>query len=77
MSMVKRSSWSCRPTTRRKRSRGPTARSRSISSMMSSLWMTQAMIARRSYARRMGIHTFIHEKNLGYGGNQKSCYRAP
>jgi glycosyltransferase involved in cell wall biosynthesis len=24
----------------------------------------------------MGIHTFIHEKNLGYGGNQKSCYRA-
>jgi len=27
-------------------------------------------------SRRMGIHTFIHEKNLGYGGNQKSCYRA-
>jgi glycosyltransferase involved in cell wall biosynthesis len=24
----------------------------------------------------MGIRTFIHEKNLGYGGNQKSCYRA-
>jgi glycosyltransferase involved in cell wall biosynthesis len=27
-------------------------------------------------SRRMGIHTIIHEKNLGYGGNQKSCYRA-
>lgn len=27
-------------------------------------------------ARRMGIHTIVHEKNLGYGGNQKSCYRA-
>ena len=26
-------------------------------------------------SRRMGIHTIIHEKNLGYGGNQKSCYR--
>jgi glycosyltransferase involved in cell wall biosynthesis len=27
-------------------------------------------------ARRMGIRTIVHEKNLGYGGNQKSCYRA-
>jgi len=27
-------------------------------------------------SRRMGIHTIIHEENLGYGGNQKSCYRA-
>jgi glycosyltransferase involved in cell wall biosynthesis len=27
-------------------------------------------------SRQMGIHTIIHEKNLGYGGNQKSCYRA-
>ena len=27
-------------------------------------------------SRRMGIHTIIHEKTLGYGGNQKSCYRA-
>jgi glycosyltransferase involved in cell wall biosynthesis len=27
-------------------------------------------------SRRMGIRTFIHETNLGYGGNQKSCYRA-
>jgi len=26
-------------------------------------------------SRRMGIHTIIHEQNLGYGGNQKSCYR--
>lgn len=27
-------------------------------------------------ARQMGIHTIVHEKNLGYGGNQKSCYRS-
>jgi len=27
-------------------------------------------------SRRIGIHTIIHERNLGYGGNQKSCYRA-
>jgi len=27
-------------------------------------------------ALRIGINTIIHKKNLGYGGNQKSCYRA-
>ena len=27
-------------------------------------------------ARSIGVHTVIHVKNLGYGGNQKSCYRA-
>jgi len=26
-------------------------------------------------ARRLGIHTVVHEKNKGYGGNQKTCYR--
>jgi glycosyltransferase involved in cell wall biosynthesis len=26
-------------------------------------------------ARRLGIHTIVHEKNKGYGGNQKTCYR--
>jgi len=26
-------------------------------------------------ARRLGIKTFVHEKNLGYGGNQKTCYK--
>jgi len=25
-------------------------------------------------ARSMGIHTLVHRKNLGYGGNQKTCY---
>ncbi|MBI5630299.1 MAG: glycosyltransferase family 2 protein [Elusimicrobia bacterium] len=25
-------------------------------------------------ARRLGLTTIIHEKNLGYGGNQKTCY---
>jgi len=27
-------------------------------------------------ARRIGIKTVIHETNLGYGANQKTCYRA-
>jgi glycosyltransferase involved in cell wall biosynthesis len=28
-------------------------------------------------ARKLGIeHIIVHEKNTGYGGNQKSCYRA-
>ncbi|MDE1154202.1 MAG: glycosyltransferase family 2 protein [Acidobacteriaceae bacterium] len=27
-------------------------------------------------ARGLGIHTVRHEKNLGYGGNQKTCYTA-
>jgi glycosyltransferase involved in cell wall biosynthesis len=26
-------------------------------------------------ARRLGIKTFIHEQNRGYGANQKTCYR--
>lgn len=28
-----------------------------------------------SLSKSMGIKTFIHEKNLGYGGNQKTCYK--
>ena len=27
-------------------------------------------------ARELGIHTLRHDKNKGYGGNQKTCYRA-
>lgn len=27
-------------------------------------------------AQRLGITTIVHEKNLGYGGNQKTCYKA-
>lgn len=27
-------------------------------------------------ASKLGIHTIVHTENLGYGGNQKSCYRA-
>jgi glycosyltransferase involved in cell wall biosynthesis len=26
-------------------------------------------------ARELGIKYFLHEKNLGYGGNQKTCYK--
>lgn len=26
-------------------------------------------------ANRLGLKTFVHEQNLGYGGNQKTCYR--
>lgn len=27
-------------------------------------------------SREMGIHTLVHDKNRGYGGNQKTCYAA-
>jgi glycosyltransferase involved in cell wall biosynthesis len=27
-------------------------------------------------ARRLGLHTLVHETNRGYGGNQKTCYTA-
>lgn len=27
-------------------------------------------------ARRLGISTIVHERNTGYGGNQKTCYQA-
>ncbi len=26
-------------------------------------------------AKKLGLKTFVHKKNLGYGGNQKTCYR--
>ena len=26
-------------------------------------------------ARALGLHTLVHPKNRGYGGNQKTCYR--
>jgi glycosyltransferase involved in cell wall biosynthesis len=26
-------------------------------------------------ARELGIQTFLHQRNRGYGGNQKTCYR--
>jgi glycosyltransferase involved in cell wall biosynthesis len=26
-------------------------------------------------SRRLGIHTVVHPRNRGYGGNQKTCYR--
>jgi glycosyltransferase involved in cell wall biosynthesis len=26
-------------------------------------------------SRKLGLTTIVHEKNLGYGGNQKTCYR--
>ncbi|MBN2355070.1 glycosyltransferase family 2 protein [candidate division KSB1 bacterium] len=26
-------------------------------------------------AKKLGIPTIVHEENLGYGGNQKTCYR--
>jgi glycosyltransferase involved in cell wall biosynthesis len=25
--------------------------------------------------RELGLHVVVHERNLGYGGNQKTCYR--
>jgi len=28
-----------------------------------------------SVAKSLGLKVFVHEKNLGYGGNQKTCYQ--
>ena len=30
----------------------------------------------KDIAKKLDITTIVHEKNIGYGGNQKSCYRA-
>lgn len=30
----------------------------------------------KEVAKKLDITTIVHKKNLGYGGNQKSCYRA-
>ena len=30
----------------------------------------------KDIAKKLNITTIVHKKNLGYGGNQKSCYRA-
>lgn len=27
-----------------------------------------------AFSRQLGIYTLVHEKNRGYGGNQKTCY---
>jgi glycosyltransferase involved in cell wall biosynthesis len=27
-------------------------------------------------ARRLGLQVYVHERNRGYGGNQKTCYKA-
>jgi glycosyltransferase involved in cell wall biosynthesis len=29
-----------------------------------------------SVAAELGLHTLVHDRNRGYGGNQKTCYRA-
>src|SRR5438552_13409107 len=31
--------------------------------------------ATTALARRLQLHTIPHERNLGYGANQKTCYR--
>ena len=28
-------------------------------------------------SKKLGLKTIIHKKNLGYGGNQKTCYQEP
>lgn len=32
--------------------------------------------ATAAVAKNLGLTTIVHEKNLGYGGNQKTCYKA-
>ena len=28
-----------------------------------------------SLAESLGVHTFVHDRNYGYGRNQQTCYR--
>ncbi len=30
----------------------------------------------KDQAKRLGLRTIVHQRNLGYGGNQKTCYQA-
>ena len=38
-------------------------------------WTTAARTAPSRSARDMGLTIIVHEKNTGYGGNQKTCYK--
>ena len=29
-----------------------------------------------SLARKLGLHVLVHERNMGYGANQKTCYES-
>ena len=45
-------------------------------STWSLLWMTQARMKQRNIAKELEKTVFFrHEKNRGYGGNQKTCYK--
>ncbi len=35
----------------------------------------QSSDATVAIARKLGLETHLHNRNLGYGGNQKTCYR--
>ena len=44
--------------------------------MKSFWWTTAAATTRWRWRRRCsGVRVHVHEKNMGYGGNQKTCYR--
>ena len=37
--------------------------------------MTAAPTKPRRIARELGLELFVHDRNYGYGANQKTCYR--
>ena len=44
--------------------------------MKLSLWMIILRIKQKKWQEISGITTIVHDKNKGYGGNQKTCYTA-
>ena len=39
------------------------------------LLMTQARTRPQFFSRKLGLQTFVHDANYGYGRNQQTCYR--
>ena len=70
------SSSSCPPTTRPGRWSERTPTSRTTASTRSSSSTTCPSDETVEIAKQLGLDVIIHRQNLGYGGNQKTCYDA-
>ncbi len=68
-------SWCYRRTMRERPWNRPMVRSRWTRWIRSLWWMTTARMIPVRLARELGIETIVHERNYGYGRNQKTCYR--
>ena len=74
-STVSASSSSCPPSTPGARSRRRGATCRTTSSTTSSSSTTRATTTRSRSRATLGLDVILHPHNMGYGANQKTCYR--